>query len=304
MSGTGSFDFPEPPLLSRAVFDRADALRSDPAALTDGWPAAQILLIDRRGRYPVDASGALRWSAAAEVAAAPPAEAIFLGVAGTHRWALAVDDLTEPVGELRTGAHLLGADDAGLLATALGLLNWHRSAEFSPVDGSRTTVDKAGWVRRNPATGHEEYPRTDPAVIMVVHDGADQVLLGRQQVWPQRWFSTLAGFVEPGESAEQTVLREVAEETGVSAHSPRYLGSQPWPFPRSLMLGFEAVADPGQPIAPVDGELAEARWFHREQVRAALAGEWGADDGAELLLPPSVSIARSLIAGWAGGPQR
>lgn len=297
-----TFEFVEPPLLSQAGFDRADHLRDATDRLAQGWSTARVLLVDGAGRYPVDGAGALRWVTAPGLGATPPDGAVFLGLAGdTDVWALRTDAVPGPAGDPRSGAHLLSADDAGLLATALGLLNWHRGAAFSPRDGSPTTVGRAGWVRLGP-DGAEEYPRTDPAVIMVVHDGADRVLLGRQHVWPSPMFSTLAGFVEPGESLEQCVRREIAEEAGVDAHDPAYLGSQPWPFPRSLMLGFEAIADPEQPIVLRDGELAEARWFTRDQVRTALDthADWGADtEGADLMLPPPVSIARSLITSWA-----
>ncbi|GAA4756584.1 NAD(+) diphosphatase [Gordonia alkaliphila] len=297
-----AFAFQTPPLLSQAVFDRADHLRDDAERLAAGWARAQVLLVDERGRYPVDATGALRWTSAVDVGAQPVADAVFLGVLGeTDLWALRRGEVAEPLGEPRSGAHLLSGDEAGLVATALGVLNWHRSAAFSPSDGSPTTSDRSGWVRRT-AGGTEEYPRTDPAVIMVVHDGSDQILLGRQHAWPRPWFSTLAGFVEPGESLEQCVIREVAEEVGVVAHSPQYVGSQPWPFPRSLMLGFEATADPAQPVELLDGELAEAQWFTRDQVREALEADadWGSgSDETALMLPPPVSIARSLITSWA-----
>lgn len=302
-----TFEFAAPPLLSAAEFDRADHLRGDAERLAAGWLSARVLLVDDGGRYPVDEAGALAWVAATDVAAAPPDDAVFLGIVGDHDlWSRRAADLPEPVSDPRAGAHLLSADEAGLLATALGILNWHRTARFSPIDGAPTVSARAGWVRRS-AAGGDEFPRTDPAVIMVVHDGADRILLGRQHAWPQPWFSTLAGFVEPGESVEQCVIREVAEEAGVLARSPQYLGSQPWPFPRSLMLGFEAIADPDQPIRLLDGELADAKWFTRDQVREALerSADWGARTPApELMLPPSVSIARLLITSWALGKKK
>ena len=300
-----TFEFSEPPILSRAEFDRADHVRKDPDRLARGWPGARVLPVDEKGRYPVTGDGALAWTAAAEFGPVPPAESVFLGVADTDLWAVRVASVREPLSDARTGAHLLSADEAGLLATALGLLNWHRSAAFSPIDGSPTSPAQGGWVRQN-ASGEAEVPRTDPAVIMVIHDGADQVLLGRQAVWPERWFSTLAGFVEPGESLEQCVRREVAEEAGIRVHSPRYLGSQPWPFPRSLMLGFEAIGDPAEPLVFHDGELADAGWFHRDEVLEALDrdADWGSDDpAARLMLPGSISIARSLVTSWARAPR-
>ena len=135
-----------------------------------------------------------------------------------------------------------------------------------------------------------------------MHDGADRVVLARQTVWPERMFSLLAGFVEAGESFETCVVREIAEEIGLSVRDVRYLGSQPWPFPRSLMVGFHAVADPDQEFSFNDGEIAEAHWFTRDEVRDALAaGDWGsaAASSSELLLPGSVSIAREIIESWA-----
>ena len=148
------------------------------------------------------------------------------------------------------------------MATATALLNWHDSARFSAVDGSPTKSIKGGWSRVNPVNGHEEFPRIDPAVICLVHDGHDRAVLARQTVWPERLFSLLAGFVEAGESFEACVVREIAEEIGLTVRDVRYLGSQPWPFPRSLMVGFHAIGDPEQEFAFNDGEIAEAGVVH------------------------------------------
>ena len=189
---------------------------------------------------------------------------------------------------------------AQLVASALALLNWHDNSRFSPIDGTPTRPIRAGWARRNPLTGHEEFPRIDPAVICLVHDGADRAVLARQTVWPPRLFSLIAGFVEAGEAFETCVVREVAEEIGLTVTGVRYLGSQPWPFPRSLMVGFEAVADPDEPFAYRDGEIAEAAWFTRDEVRAALqAGDWSSQSDSRLLLPGTISIAREIIESWA-----
>ena len=191
---------------------------------------------------------------------------------------------------------------AHLVASATALLNWHDNARFSAIDGAPTKPVKAGWSRVNPVTGYEEFPRIDPAVICLVHDGADRVVLARQSVWPERMFSLLAGFVEAGESFETCVVREIAEEIGLSVREVRYLGSQPWPFPRSLMVGFHAVADPDQEFSFNDGEISEAHWFTRDEVRDALAaGDWGiaAVSSSKLLLPGPVSIAREIIESWA-----
>ncbi|HET9655417.1 MAG TPA: NAD(+) diphosphatase [Kineosporiaceae bacterium] len=196
--------------------------------------------------------------------------------------------------DLRAVGHLLDDTDAGLLTCAVALANWHAVHGCCARCGEPTEPVQAGWARACPACGAEHYPRTDPAVIMAVVDPADRILLGRQARWPSKRFSTLAGFVEPGESLEAAVRREVAEEAGVVVGEVRYLGSQPWPFPSSLMLGYRAQAVTTQ--IRVDGtELAQARWWTRE--------EFALDTGTgELLLPPRLSIARRLIEDWYGGP--
>ncbi|WP_026917168.1 NAD(+) diphosphatase [Gordonia shandongensis] len=303
------FELRTSPPFTLADLDRADLIRKDAEAVSGRWADGRILEVDHRGRYAVDAGGALRWSAAVGRAESPVPGAVFLCLDpsdGVGLWAIRVEEITGPAGDPRVGPLSLSADEAGILAIALGLLNWQRTSAYSPVDGTPLESAEGGWVRVNPATGVEEYPRTDPAIIVVVHDGADRVLLGRQSVWPAGWYSTLAGFVEPGESLEQCVVREVFEESGVRVRSPRYLGSQPWPFPRSLMLGFEAVGDPSAPIVLADGELGDARWFHRDDVLAALdhADDWGVGDPVgPLMLPGAISISRSLIESWARAPR-
>jgi NAD+ diphosphatase len=137
-------------------------------------------------------------------------------------------------------------------------------------------------------------------VICLVHDGHDRAVLARQTVWPQRLFSILAGFVEAGESFESCVVREIAEEVGLDVTDVEYLGSQPWPFPRSLMIGFHALGDPEQQFSFNDGEIAEAAWFTRAEIRDALdQGDWGSGGSSRLLLPGSISIAREIIESWA-----
>jgi NAD+ diphosphatase len=306
------FEFDQPPMLSRAEYDRADEIRDDHERLKNGWSRALLLQIDPTGRYPVGEDG-LGWIMAVDVDDAPPPEAVFLGLhpeEGHDMWAMRFDVIDGPKDDPRRGAQLLGPNEAGILSTALGVLNWHDTARFSPVDGAHTEAIKGGWVRRNVISGREEFPRTDPAIITVVHDGGDRILLGRQKQWPDRWFSTLAGFVEPGESLEQCVLREVHEEVGVDAWNPQYIGSQPWPFPRSLMVGFEVTADPDQPLDFIDGEIAAAEWFGRAEVIEAIEAQqdWMGPDGnpivdnARLRLPGSISIASALIRAWAYTP--
>lgn len=208
----------------------------------------------------------------------------FPGVAAGHvRWA-----------GLRDVGAVLDDLEAGLVVHAVALAAWHRSHTHCPRCGAPTEPVLAGTVRRCPKDATEHYPRTDPAVIMTVVDESDRLLLGRQASWPERRFSTLAGFVEPGESLERAVAREVAEEVGLTVREVRYVGSQPWPFPSSLMLGFVARVEGEEPR--VDGvEIAEARWFDHGELEAALAS-------GELRLPPSISIARRLIEAWAGDP--
>ncbi|MFT4200401.1 NAD(+) diphosphatase [Gordonia sp. (in: high G+C Gram-positive bacteria)] len=305
-----TFSLPEPPLFSRSTVDRGGEFRGNHGAAQQAWEEAKVLLLDGRGRFRVATEGGLHWVSGPEAGDGPPPDAVLLGVDGeTFYWARRVDELDEPLGDARSAGHHLSGDDAGLLVTALGMLNWNDNAGFSPTTGEPTAVEKFGWVRRDRSCGREEFPRTDPAIITVVHDGGDHILLGRQAMWPERWYSTLAGFVEPGESLEQCVIREVYEEVGITVADPQYLGSQPWPFPRSLMLGFAALGDPEEPLRFLDGEIADAQWFTRDQVRDALvAKEWtdpeGGDDApaAPLRLPGSVSIARAMIEAWAAAP--
>jgi len=306
---TGPFELSAPPLLSRATVPRDELVRANAARLNAGWTAAALLRVDPRGRVAAH-GGALVFARAEELGPEPVAEAVLLGHDGdTDLWAVPVPWLSAPAGggqpetvDLRLVGATLHPDQAGLLATATALLGWHAKAGFCAVCGAPTEPELAGWARRCTRNGHEEYPRTDPAVICLVHDGADRVLLGRQPSWPPGRFSVLAGFVEVGESLESCVHREVREEVGVTVTDIRYLGSQPWPFPRSIMLGFHAIADPAEPILVRDGEIAEAYWFSREQVRAALdSGDWtGVAEGENpLLLPGAVSIARGMLESWA-----
>lgn len=292
------------PLLARVGADRADELRTDVDAALAGWPDAAVVRIDSRNRVLI-AGGNVVLTHAAELGDKPPKDAVFLGRIpdGRHVWGVRSDlvpfDGAEVQDLLRAGQAF---DDlsAQLVATATALLNWHDAARFSPVDGMPTTPVKAGWSRLNPVTGREEFPRIDPAVICLIHDGGDRAVLARQTLWPERLFSLLAGFVEAGESFEACVAREVAEEIGLHVRDVGYLGSQPWPFPRSLMVGFHAVADPEQEFSFHDGEIAEAAWFSRDEVREALQqGDWTSRSTSRLLLPGSISIAREIIESWA-----
>ena len=293
------FELTEIPLLSRSTLDRAEDLRADAAALAAGWPEAKLLRITRGGQARV-VGNTLVLDDAADLGVTPVPDAVFLGVdAGRHVWAVFTKELDGDLADLRMVGAGLSDTDAGMMTTAVGLLNWHKTARFSSIDGTPTRPANAGWSRLS-EVGHEEFPRTDPAIICLVHDGADRVLLARQQAWPERRYSILAGFVESGESFERCVVREIHEEVGLDVTSVRYLGSQPWPFPRSVMIGFSAVADPEQPLKFHDGEIAEAHWFTRAEVVEALeAGDWAARSDARLLLPGSISIARVIVNSWA-----
>ncbi|WP_427018701.1 NAD(+) diphosphatase [Pseudarthrobacter sp. P1] len=194
----------------------------------------------------------------------------------------------------REAAASLDAADALVFIEANAIANWHRSHTHCPRCGAPTVPESGGWVRRCSADGTEHFPRTDPAIIVAVVGADDRILLGGGSSWESNRYSTLAGFVEPGESLEQAVVREIAEEVGVRLHSPRYLASQSWPFPASLMLGFIAYTD--DDVATPDGvEVTRARWFTRPELQSAVLG-------GEVTIPPRMSIARALIEHWHGGP--
>jgi NAD+ diphosphatase len=197
-------------------------------------------------------------------------------------------------GDLRRLGHRLGERDAGLFTQALALANWHIAYGFSPRTGEATRIGAAGWTRVH-ADGRELFPRTDAAVIVGITDADDRLLLGSNALWEANRFSLLAGFVEPGESLEAAVIREVHEESGLRVADPVYLGSQPWPFPASLMVGFRAQVPEGESTVPTpDGdEILELRWFTRDELRDAAAAR-------EIILPGPTSIARAIVEDWYG----
>jgi NAD+ diphosphatase len=308
MSTPGAFNLRNVPLLSRVGAPRADELRTDVDAAAAGWADALLLKVDRRNQVLIS-NGRVVLGKAAKHSEQRDEHAVFLGRMedGTHVWAVrgALDGPEDPHAEsevldLRRAGSIFDDTSAQLVATATALLNWHDAARFSSIDGSPTKMHRSGWARVNPTNGHEEFPRLDPAIICLIHDGHDRAVLARQTVWPERLFSLIAGFVEAGESFESCVAREVAEEIGLSVTDVTYLASQPWPFPRSLMVGFHAIGDPEQEFVFSDGEIAEAGWFTRTEVRDALAdGDWSSDSPSRLLLPGSISIAREIIESWA-----
>lgn len=206
--------------------------------------------------------------------------------------------------DLRLVGPTLPANDGALLAYARGLVYWQRNTRFCHRCGHALVSQLGGHMRHctNESCGYNSFPRTDPAVIMLVtqvaEDGRETCLLGRNANWPDGVFSTLAGFVEPGESLEQAVQREVFEEAAIETDDVRYVASQPWPFPRSIMLGFQAIATT-RSIKIDRNELADARWFSREEIKTF--GDWG-DERYEFQLPRPDSIARMLIDQWVNSP--
>lgn len=275
------------PALSRATVDRDAATRDDPAALEKAWQSARVLVVDEHARALVDGTELLLLGPDE----APDGDRLYLGSDGGQPYFAVPGSLPRRLGaqprSLRDVGHLLPDRDAGLLVHAVGLANWHAAHPRCPRCGAPTESVRGGSVRRCPEDGSEHFPRTDPAMIVLVTDGGDRCVLGRQAVWPAGRYSTLAGFVEPGESAEQAVVREVWEETGIVARDVVYQASQPWPFPSSLMLGFWAVCDPDAVPVARDGELEDARWFTKDELR----------DGTSML-PTPVSIAWKLITDW------
>ncbi len=226
---------------------------------------------------------------------------VFLGVDrdGKPHFAFDVSHLSEAPPDVAPGSEfadlrqvgpIVEQEDAALMAYARAMMRWHSQHRYCGACGEENEVEAGGHVRRCPRCGSEHFPRTDPAVIMMVHDGADRCLLGRQASWPRSVFSTLAGFVEPGESLEEAVAREVFEETRVTVTRAAYHSSQPWPFPGSIMLGFHAEARFEEPI--IDGdELEQAIWLQRDEL-------WDLKARRELRFPPPMSIARQLIEAW------
>ena len=292
--------------LSRSTVDRATARRADGAWVEAAWadPRSRVLVVSDSQALVRSADGRpeLVFISSAE---APEGTKFLLGVdtddvayfgvsvpGGVSRVRSGEDDV-QPMSLRQVGA-LLSDRDAGLMTHAVALANWHDTHTHCPRDGTPTVPAPAGHLTTCPTDGSEHFPRLDPAVIMLVTDPDDRCLLARNALWPKGRMSVLAGFVEPGESAEHAVAREVFEETAITVGRIRYLGSQPWPMPRSLMLGFQAAAPGGQRITVDAEEIGEARWFTREEMLAAIGT-------GELAVAPTSSIARRLIEFWYGG---
>jgi NAD+ diphosphatase len=270
------------------ALDRAGPHRRDEAWLAARLadPATRVVAADESG--VLVAGEQLRLLGVDELPG--DLELVLLGVDGDGRAVFAADPGDAFAGErrgLRDLAPVLSQTEGGMVAHAVALLNWHRRHRFCANCGAPSESREAGHIRRCPACGTEHHPRTDPVVIMLVHDG-DRAILGRQAHWPAGRYSALAGFVEPGESLEEAVAREVREETGARVAEIAYRSSQPWPFPGSLMLGFIARWTSGEPVIG-DGELEDVRWFTRAQIASG-----------SVKLPPRQAIARRLIEEWLG----
>jgi NAD+ diphosphatase len=304
--------------LARSAVDRASHHRADLAWIAAAWAdeATRVLVLDH-GQARINFADGVAALELITPGQAPEGIRFLLGVDDAGVAYFAVDGPrgglgagplpapgSAPATPLEPGVHIAGLRqagpllsdrDAGLLTHAVALANWHATHGHCPRCGAVTEPVQAGHARRCPVDGSEHFPRVDPAVIMLVQDEAGRCLLARNRAWPARRVSILAGFVEPGESLEQAVIREVVEETGLRVREPRYVGSQPWPMPRSLMLGFVARAVGDQRIVVDEEEIAEARWFSRAQLQEAVAAR-------EVLLPPPVSIAHRIIESWYGAP--
>ena len=283
--------------------DRADAVRSDPARLAALWERGGRLL-QMEGLEPSLASGALIWSEAEE---APEGEAVFLGLDGAGIGHFAPVPSPDQASMAPASVNLwqaLNGMEGGEIAiygAARALVGWHARHRFCARCGGSTQLAKGGWQRDCGSCGAQHFPRTDPVVIMSVeHEG--QLLLGRQPRFPPHRYSALAGFIEPGESIEEAVAREIREEAGVTVRDVRYVASQPWPFPSSLMIAAHAFAD--DPALIIDrSELEDARWFTREEVEQAMAARDRGEDGVAFSAPSRTAVAWHLLAHWLSGDQ-
>ncbi len=297
-----------PNFYASAAVDRLGHLRRDAQWIAERLadPATRILPVWRTHNLVVTGSAPSAAWLSAERAAhllRGVQEIAFLGFhESIAHFAIEVSHLDDPApvaslaeaaafADLRTVGPLLNRDQGALLAYARGMMHWHARHRFCGVCGHPTESREAGHLRRctNAACGASHFPRTDPAVIMLVHDG-ERVVLGRQKVWPPGMHSVLAGFVEPGESLEDAVRREVAEEVGIALSEVTYHSSQPWPFPSSIMLGFTARAATTD-LNPATDEIETARWYTRAELRASPENE-------VFRLPRRDSIARRLVEDW------
>jgi len=272
-----------------SLIDRAGELRTDPAELAKLLTRAKVLSVSG-GKVSADLASAKLLYPNTECE-----ETYFLGIdraTDTPYFAAHVAESAEFLSLREIGA-VLSPLEIGLALHAVALSNWHSAHPRCSRCGAGTKSSLGGAVRICDQCDAQHHPRTDSAVIVLVRDADDRILLGRQAVWPEARFSTFAGFLEPGETFEQCVSREVFEESGVSVSQIHYLGSQPWPFPASIMIAFEAVIDDPSAARPDGEEIVEVRWYSRAQLKSAM------EDGS-LLLPPGISVARKMIERWFG----
>lgn len=283
---TAAFHLDPQALSSAHLLDTSSVDRAHASAL---WQQGKVLVVPETGLADREEE-TLPWQPAIHVAAQCPAEAFFIGL--DNNQALFVIPSNDINHLYRLLANTSGLDKAAL-TIAVSLAQWH--SHFSqPKDSS---IAHQGWARKH-SNGHIEFPRVDPAIICLVHDGSDRVLLGRQAQWPQGKMSVLAGFTEPGENLEETVAREVMEEVGIPVTDITYVGSQPWPYPRSLMIGFSAVGDPTVALNYADDEIELARWYTSVEVAQAIAAETDPSLDTEFSLPSPLSISRAMIDAW------
>ena len=283
------------PAFTGATIDRADQLRNDPDGLTQAMmkPSARVLAM--QGLDPAfDDQGELMWTSIAETSVESallllgldsgkpcfvelPKEPIKSGPANPRMW---------------QAMAMLPPDQLAIYGAARSLIDWHGRHRFCAVCGEGTKIGKGGWSRECGSCKAEHFPRVDPVAIMLAeHDG--KILMGRQPAFPPKRFSALAGFIEPGESIEEGVARELWEEAGIRVRDVRYIASQPWPFPSSLMMACTSVTD--DPTLTLDTtEIEEAHWFTEAEVRSAMNGE----SGAPFIAPPPFAIAHNLLVHW------
>jgi NAD+ diphosphatase len=297
---------PLPPL-ARSALDRDYLLRANPELFTVlGSYSTSMALLMHRGKVLLTQHSAL---SLVPFSSAPSSEVVaYLGKtleastslpAGSGICLVVLDkaqaDQIEPdVSKwisLRASGAGLSDLDAGIFTQALALANWHQNNTHCPRCGNPTTIEQGGWVRKCSADELEIFPRTDPAVIVSILDENERILLGSQGIWEENRWSILAGFVEPGESLEAAVVREMKEESGLDVFDASYIYSQGWPYPASLMLGFSARANSSQPLRPDGEEISKLRWFSRDELAA---------EAKDLLLPGRASISRAMIELWFG----
>lgn len=291
-----SLDLP----LAAIALDRDSVSRTKPNYLAELWgnDAARVLVLHKQRTLTVSGNS-LKLFSPSQLAGASPTAYLGRSHEDSQQYVLAVlsdamANLVEPDDtawhQLRKTGLGLNPAEASIFAQGLALANWHESHGFCPACGSDTEITHAGWVRRCLNEGRELYPRTDPAVIVGIVDEHDRILLGSQGAWESNRFSVLAGFVEPGESLEAAVIREMNEEAGIVVADPKFIGSQAWPYPYSLMFGFTAKYVSGE-VVPDGEEIAKLRWFSRQELL---------DEAKQLLLPGRMSIARAIIESWLG----